>query len=179
MKRFIEHAMLREAVSRGTLPEIFLDGDGVVADFDKGAAKAMDRPFGGRLDNNKITQDDWGVIMKTPKFWLNLPVLSDGIRVYKFIKKYRINILSAAPGGYPGAAEEKTKWVKKHLGSISGKVHIVKRADKIKFAIANGIPNILIDDFDKNIREWETAGGIGIHHTSAKMTIKRLKELGF
>ena len=29
-------------------------------------------------------------------------------------------------------------------------------------------PNILIDDYIKNIREWENKGGIGIHHTDVK-----------
>ena len=42
-----------------------------------------------------------------------------------------------------------------------------------------GRPNVLIDDFPQNIKEWDAAGGIGILHTSAAESIKRLKELGF
>ena len=40
-------------------------------------------------------------------------------------------------------------------------------------------PNILIDDYMKNIREWEAAGGIGILHTDASSTINDLKKVGF
>ena len=40
-------------------------------------------------------------------------------------------------------------------------------------------PNILIDDYIKNIREWEAKGGIGIHHTDVGKTISELKRLGF
>jgi hypothetical protein len=40
-------------------------------------------------------------------------------------------------------------------------------------------PNaILIDDRIKNIEQWESAGGIGILHTSAADTISQLKKLG-
>ena len=40
-------------------------------------------------------------------------------------------------------------------------------------------PNILIDDHKGNIREWESAGGIGILHTSAASTINDFKKIGF
>ena len=55
------------------------------------------------------------------------------------------------------------------------------RSDKQRFARdgRTQAPNILIDDHEKNIREWESKGGIGIHHTSVERTIARLKEIGF
>ena len=40
-------------------------------------------------------------------------------------------------------------------------------------------PNVLIDDFKKNIVEWESKGGIGVHHTEVGKTIAELKRLGF
>ena len=36
-----------------------------------------------------------------------------------------------------------------------------------------------VDDYVKNIREWESAGGIGIHHTNVGKSIGELKRLGF
>jgi hypothetical protein len=60
-----------------------------------------------------------------------------------------------------------------------GNIHLVQRADKRKYATTDGKPNILIDDYIKNIKEWEDAGGIGIHHTSPMSTIAQLKRLGF
>ena len=53
------------------------------------------------------------------------------------------------------------------------------RAEKQKYAKKNGVPNILIDDWKKNIVEWEAAGGIGILHKSASATIAQLKKLGY
>jgi len=58
-------------------------------------------------------------------------------------------------------------------------VHLVMRADKQKYATTGGKPNILIDDYIKNIKEWENAGGIGIHHLSPTQTIAQLKRYGF
>ena len=43
----------------------------------------------------------------------------------------------------------------------------------------DGEPNVLVDDYIKNIKEWEAKGGIGIHHTSVPKTINDLKRLGF
>ena len=70
--------------------------------------------------------------------------------------------------------EEKKAWVKKHLKPSPSKVNIVQRKDKKTFAAPN---HILIDDHIKNIRDFESAGGVGIVHTSAIKTIKQLKSL--
>jgi len=42
-----------------------------------------------------------------------------------------------------------------------------------------GKPSILIDDYEKNVREFINAGGEGIHHTNTSKTIAELKRLGF
>jgi hypothetical protein len=58
-------------------------------------------------------------------------------------------------------------------------INLVLRKQKQDFAKKNGIPNILIDDYPENIREWEAKGGIGILHKNAADTIARLKKLGY
>ena len=45
--------------------------------------------------------------------------------------------------------------------------------------MTNGEPNLLIDDYIKNVNEWKSAGGMGIHHISPTSTIAELKRLGF
>jgi len=56
---------------------------------------------------------------------------------------------------------------------------LVLRSQKKSYATTDEKPNVLIDDFDKNIREWQAAGGIGILHTDVGKTISELKRLGF
>lgn len=41
-----------------------------------------------------------------------------------------------------------------------------------------GITDILIDDMESNIRDWNEYGGTGIKNVSADETMRRLKELG-
>ena len=43
------------------------------------------------------------------------------------------------------------------------KFHAVRRSEKRRFAKQrDGTANILIDDFAKNINEWQQAGGVGV-----------------
>jgi hypothetical protein len=42
-----------------------------------------------------------------------------------------------------------------------------------------GKPNVLIDDYDKNCREWESAGGIAVRHINSMNTISQLRKLGY
>ena len=45
---------------------------------------------------------------------------------------------------------------------LKQRINLVKRQDKKKYAVIDGVQNVLIDDYLKNIKEWESAGGIGI-----------------
>jgi hypothetical protein len=94
------------------------------------------------------------------------------------INKYNANILSAYSNRDANSRKGKQQWLKKNA-KPTGKVHLVMRADKQKYATTGGKPNILIDDYIKNIKEWENAGGIGIHHLSPTQTIAQLKRYGF
>ena len=72
------------------------------------------------------------------------------------------------------------KWLSKNTNFKRGNIHLVSRAQKQAFAKnAEGKPNVLIDDYIKNIKEWEAKGGIGIHHTDTSKSLSELKSLGF
>ena len=68
------------------------------------------------------------------------------------------------------------KWLTKNTKVPRGKIHLVVRSQKKDFAKGG---NLLIDDYEKNIKEWESAGGQGILHTNTNKTIQELKKLGF
>ena len=53
------------------------------------------------------------------------------------------------------------------------------RKQKQDFAMTNNKPNVLIDDHLKNIKEWKSKGGIGIHHLSVSTSLNELKKLGY
>ena len=56
------------------------------------------------------------------------------------------------------------------------KVNIVFREEKPQYCTGPGC--ILIDDMQRNIRDWNAMGGTGIVHVSAEETIEKLKEMG-
>ena len=170
MKELIE---LIEA-STEDLPEIYCDLDEVLVDFMRGANAAVGGSF------VKADKDErWNAINQTKGFWANLGWKPNAKRLHSFIIKYNPHVLSAYTGRDPTSKVGKMKWLKKNANFKRGNIHLVLRSQKKSYATTDEKPNILIDDYDKNIREWNAAGGIGIHHTDVGKTISELKRLGF
>ena len=161
-------------VSNEDLPEIYCDLDEVLVDFMRGA----DASVGGSFV--KTDKDErWNAINQTKGFWANLGWKPNAKRLHDFIMRYNPHVVSAYAGRDPTSRLGKMKWLKKNTKFKRANIHLVKRAQKKDYAKTDGQPNILIDDYDKNIREWEAKGGIGIHHTDVGKTISELKRLGF
>jgi 5'(3')-deoxyribonucleotidase len=166
------------------LPRIYCDMDGVLADFKSGAVKATGMSI-NKWQNIPSSKKKWEPIHNTPNFWANLPWMPGGQRLWSFIEKYNAHILSAYvedsfdPNCIPG----KKQWLRKNIGlSDSSRINLVRRKDKQLYAKRGnkrGEPAILIDDYEKNIRDFTNAGGIGIYHTDTSKTISQLKRLGF
>ena len=170
MKELIE---LTKA-SNEDLPEIYCDLDEVLVDFMRGANAAV----GG--DFVKTDADErWSKINQTKGFWANLGWKPNAKRLHDFIMKYNPHVLSAYTGKDPTSKVGKMKWLKKNAGFKRANIHLVLRSQKQSYATTDDKPNILIDDYIKNIREWEAKGGIGIHHIDVGKTISELKRLGF
>ena len=161
-------------VSNEDLPEIYCDLDEVLVDFMRGADAAVGGSF-VKYDH----KERWNKINQTKGFWANLGWKPGGKRLHDFIIRYNPHVLSAYSGRDPNSRDGKNKWLKKNTGFKRANINLVKREQKQKFATTNDKPNILIDDYIKNIREWESSGGIGIHHTDVSKTISELKRLGF
>ena len=140
----------------------------------KGAEKAIGGSFASA---DKETR--WNAINQTKGFWANLEWMPGAKRLWDFISKYDTEILSAYSGRDPTSRTGKLKWLSKNTKIKRGKINLVMRSDKQKYAMTDGKPNVLIDDYIKNIKEWEAKGGIGVHHTSVGKTISELKSLGF
>ena len=170
MKKLLE---LMEA-SKNDLPEIYCDMDQVLVDFIGGAEEVIDMPF-AQADKN----DRWEAIKNTKNFWANLDWMPGAKRLYSFIAKYDPHILSAASGRDVNVRPGKLKWLSKNTKIKRSNINIVKREDKQKFAMTDEKPNVLIDDYLKNITQWEAKGGIGVHHTEVGKTLAELKRLGF
>ena len=168
---------LRDLMEASTddLPIIYCDLDQVLVAFMKSADKAVGGSFVTAPKDER-----WKAVQQTKGFWANLDWMPNAKRLYTFIIKYDVHVLSAFTGRDPTSKVGKMKWLKKNTKFIRSKIHLVLRSQKQAFAKnVDGEPNVLIDDYIKNINEWEAKGGIGIHHTNVGKTITKLKELGF
>lgn len=159
---------------------IFSDSDGVICNFVAGARKVLGRDF-----NSKTRAEDGARLNALGDFWETLPPMPDLHLYWGFIKKYQPHILTAVPSDpwvfdWQEVDRGKRAWYRKHLPEIPQRhIHIVERAQKRDYAMSGSVPNILIDDHEQNCKEFTARGGIGIHHVSARVTILKLKELGF
>jgi cytidyltransferase-like protein len=151
--------------------KIYCDLDGVIVDFEEGYERLTGKSIKG--NHVKGDSDFWQPITDAgANFWINLDWMSDGEKLWKYIKKYTPTILSA-PSREKSSRVGKEIWVRTN---IPGTELILKYAsEKQELAEPNAI---LIDDREDNIKQWKAAGGIGILHTSADDTIKQLQELG-
>ena len=161
-------------VAKDDLPIIYCDMDEVLCAFMEGAKDAIGADF---VSSDK--QKRWSIISNTKNFWANLDWMPSAKRLYDFIIRYESRILSAYSNRDGNSKIGKMKWLKKNTKFKNADIHLVMRSQKQVYAMTQGKPNVLIDDYIKNIKEWEAKGGIGIHHTNVGKTISELKRLGF
>lgn len=151
--------------------KIYVDMDGVLVDFDGGYEELTGMTT--QEADAKGPEFFWKPISKAgAKWWITLKWMPDGKQLWNYVKKYTPELLSA-PSREEASRMGKRVWVKREL---PGTKLILRSADK-KQEFASPT-SILIDDREKNIKQWEAAGGIGILHTDAASTIKKLKEIG-
>lgn len=208
LKEAIENAASGDEVPQRKI-QIYCDMDGVLVDLEAGFRKTK---LSGGMSINDYSKKNgkdafWNVANATPNFWVNLPEMPDARTLWNFIvEQYKKEnsvflkpvILSAGMGNT--VAQQKTEWIKNHLGS-GYEVMIAQTGSEKPNHIKKDLPpdtiHLLIDDTDAdkkaeqdsaegkaersidNITAWEHSGKNhkAIHHTNAANTIKLLNEL--
>ena len=155
--------------------KIYVDMDQVLCDFMGGVVKAVGEPF----DSTGIPKVEKKAMINAKKdFWQTLEWLEGSKNLWKYLTSnpdHEINILSAYAAWDTNSKPGKRVWIKKNLKPKPNKIFLVKREQKQNFADKN---SILIDDYIKNVHEWESAGGKAVHHINRNTTIAKLKKLG-
>jgi len=152
-------------------PEVYLDMDGVLADFFEEYARLAGNPpdGSGRYNYRNIpaakTDPTLNKMIGTD-FFYRLPKFptTDALvaMVVKVFGGYNI-CSSPLRGDHENSGVQKRRWLQDNLAVQPREVIITPQ--KQKYAVqSNGTPNILIDDRGSNITAWEAAGGIGIKY---------------
>ena len=139
-------------------PRLYLDLDGVMADFDA----HFPAVFG--LDHRSMADDAmWATINAHPSYFRDMPPCPGAVEFYREIAHLDPIVLTACPRtNYANAATQKRAWVYEHLGPHVTVLPVMGGHNKPLFMHAPG--DILIDDFEKNTRAWDAAGGMSILH---------------
>ena len=157
------------------MAKIYCDMDGVLVDL----LGSIKRHLGTTKLNQGLIDDFFYSEAGTgTEFWAECGWESGGKQLWKFIKSYKPQILSACPSVCnkdENVIKGKVQWCQNNLDISKSQVNVVQRREKKNFAGKN---IILIDDHKKNIREWENAGGTGVLHLNTNSNIKQLKGLG-
>ena len=156
---------------------IYLDMDGVVADFDEYAARTLGIPPSSGIYPNEI----WYNLASNARLYRDLIKTSYADELVFQCSKiarlygYDLKFLTAVPKGndVPWAFYDKMVWAQNYFpgipvmfGPFSKDKHMHCRPG-----------DILIDDRKSNIEEWAAAGGIAILHTDYNTTLAALDNL--
>jgi hypothetical protein len=151
---------------------IFLDMDGVLADFNKHAINIF-----GMLpeEYQRIygPSEFWNKLRTDPNFFANLEPLPDAMDLFNGVKHLPHAILTGIPKDEKNDSKQKIDWAHKFIDKDINVICCL-RSKKFTFCKPG---DILIDDIPSYSKKWENAGGIFIHHTSAANTLKTLKEM--
>lgn len=148
--------------------QLFLDCDGVLADFEAGFLR-MTGTDANTFENTYGQSAFWARIAKSDSFFTNLPAMEQGRELYDAVKHLRPIILTGTPVG-DWSVIQKLRWRDKHYPGVP---MVTCRAKDKRTYCQPG--DVLIDDLLKYQPLWESAGGHFIHYTNnAEQTAETL-----
>lgn len=152
---------------------IFLDMDGVIANFDKSYSSI----FGVNCRDDPVRKN-WNKFILEHNGFESLEMMPDAKELIEFLfsLKKKIVILSCAGKleTFAEVSSQKNKWLNNNgLGHLS-RIYTFTKAEKASVATPS---SILIDDSIQCIEPFKAAGGVGILHINTPSTIAELRQL--
>ncbi len=152
--------------------QLFLDCDGVLADFDKRAKEILGMPS-REYEKEKGAKNFWKTIYSTPDFFFTIDKMSDADELVNATRHLNPIILTGIPRG-DWASDQKLRWRDKHFPDLP----MICVESKNKFMhMHQDKHNIIIDDWPKYKPIWEENGGTFILHTSAENSLNELRSM--
>jgi 5'(3')-deoxyribonucleotidase len=151
-------------------PRLFLDADGVLADFDRRARELLGmkpKAFIAKHGRGAF----WKRLAKAPNFYGSLPEMPDARILFDAVKHLKPTILTGLPAGN-WAAPQKVKWATQHFPGVP--IITCWAADK-HLHMHPG--DVLVDDREKHRAAYEEAGVVFIHHKNAEDSLRQLAKI--
>ena len=155
------------------MPKLFLDCDGVLADFDSGASAVLGRtPHEFEAQHGR--REFWRRIAGHSGFFATLPLMPDAMVLWEAVAHLHPVILTGVPAG-DWAAPQKMRWAAEHVPGA----RMITTLARLKREHMEVPGDVLVDDTLTFRSLWEEAGGVFVRHESATKTIDALAKLGF
>lgn len=154
------------------MPRLFLDCDGVLADFDGYAAGLLGMPpreFEARHGRREF----WRRIAAHPDYFYRLPLMPDARELWESVAHLHPVILTGVPHG-DWAPPQKMRWAAKHFPGA----RMITTMARAKRDHMEAPGDILVDDTPRFRDLWEEAGGVFVLHRSARESLAELAALG-
>lgn len=153
------------------MTQVYVDMDGVLADFDT----HHETVFGIRADK-LLDNVDWERVRSCPGFYADIPPMPDMRLLWDYVSRLSPKpiVLTGVPSSVEEAPANKRGWVKHHLGEFV-EVRCCRSSEKCLHAKPG---DVLIDDWDKYKGLWIAKGGHWITHRGSADTIDELIKLG-
>ncbi len=164
-----------------TKPIVYLDMDGVLADFFGGVEFLYGVEHWKELTNDKTKDLKKQVIDRITgtDFFAVLPKFPTADALIELVKKFTggkfsINT-SPLRGDHANSAKHKKVWIGNNIEQPD-EVVVTGRKESYAKNKASGTPNILIDDRPVNIQKWQAAGGYGILYQANRDSLEKVKK---
>lgn len=153
--------------------QLFLDMDGVLADFDKRALEILGmKP--SIFEERYGSEAFWIILQNTPDFYNSFDMMIDAPFLLEAVKHLDPIILTGVPATKMElAVANKRVWAGRMIGLVP--VITCRSRDKSNWCLPG---DVIVDDRTEYRHLWEQKGGIWVTHTSAWNSIKELKSLG-
>jgi len=149
---------------------LFLDADGVLADFDAGAQRLLGmKPKAFIATHGR--GEFWKRLARAKNFYGTLPEMSDARLLFDAVKHLEPTILTGLPLGR-WAAPQKVEWAAEHFPGVP--IITCMAADKHKHMKPG---DVLVDDREKHRAAYEAAGVVFVHHKNAEDSLKQLAKI--
>jgi 5'(3')-deoxyribonucleotidase len=151
-------------------PRLFLDADGVLADFDLSARKLLGMSPKEYIDE-RGRETFWKRLAKAPNFYGALPEMPDARVLFDAVKHLKPTILTGLPAG-SWAAPQKVEWAAEHFPGVP----IITCLARDKHLHMHP-GDVLVDDREKHRAAYEDAGVVFVHHKDAADSLRQLAKI--
>ncbi len=162
-------------------PTVYLDMDGVLADFFGGVEKMYGVEHWKELTNDKTKDLKKEVIDRITgtDFFATLPKFSTADALIDMVQKFTggkfsINT-SPLRGDHENSGKYKKLWIQNNIEQPD-EIIVTGRKESYATDKASGTPNILIDDRPVNVQRWQAAGGYGILYQANRDSLSKVQE---